>query len=278
MAVTDDYAPVREAGNGVKVDFDANFPVIQATDVKVGKILNSTNAKTDMVYGVDYTVTINQSNNRPTVHYAVAPTALQDSWIGRNVPNTQTATIPTNNVFREVQVNNALDKHTMVDQQLQEQINRCIKLSENAIIDEVTVPDPENGKALVWDGTTGKLKNTTIDADAIDAAVILAQAAAEEAANQADTATAKANEASDSADDSADQAVIATTKAGEAAASAVAAANAAANSVLLTTDQTVAGKKTFSSLTTLSGGIVIETRTSDPGAPVAGQIWLRTDV
>jgi len=27
-----------------------------------------------------------------------------------------------------------------------------------------------------------------------------------------------------------------------------------------------------------TGGLIIETRTSDPASPVAGQIWLRTDL
>ena len=39
----------------------------------------------------------------------------------------------------------------------------------------------------------------------------------------------------------------------------------------LASDQTAAGKKTF------TGALVIPTTTSDPGTPATGQIWLRTD-
>jgi hypothetical protein len=31
-------------------------------------------------------------------------------------------------------------------------------------------------------------------------------------------------------------------------------------------------------ITRTQGGLIIETRTSDPGSPVTGQIWLRTDI
>ena len=41
--------------------------------------------------------------------------------------------------------------------------------------------------------------------------------------------------------------------------------------------QSVGGNKTFTGVTTASGGLVIPAVTSDPGSPVAGQIWLRTD-
>lgn len=68
---------------------------------------------------------------------------------------------------------------------------------------------------------------------------------------------------------------------------------AATEAVLLSGDQTIAGVKTFSSAPVLSAGatlgddlnfaqkeavgMAIETRTDDPGSPVAGQMWLRTD-
>jgi len=42
--------------------------------------------------------------------------------------------------------------------------------------------------------------------------------------------------------------------------------------VTITGDQTITGLKTF------SGGHIIENRTSDPGGPSTGQIWIRTDL
>lgn len=188
MSVTETYAPVREVGDGVQVDFDANFQIIQATDLSVGKILRSTGVKTDMVYGVDYTVAIDTATRLPTVTYTVAPTALQDSWIGRAVPITQTATIPTNNIFREVQVNNALDKATMVSQQLSEQIGRALLLPETSTLTDVELPEPVAGRALKWNATEDGFENTTYDPDDASTAVVdaeAAQAAAEAAATAA---------------------------------------------------------------------------------------------
>lgn len=130
MTVLGTYTPVRETGNGSKVDFDFSFKVLQASDLDVGKVLNSTEVKTDMVLGVDYTVALNTVTDGGTVTYTVAPTALQDSWIGRAVPATQAQDIPTNGVFREVQVENALDKATMVLQQHEEILSRCVKTDE----------------------------------------------------------------------------------------------------------------------------------------------------
>jgi hypothetical protein len=162
MAVQGTYTPVREAGNGSKVDFDFDFKVIQASDLSVGKILNSTEVKTTLTLGVDYTVSINTVTDGGTVTYMVAPTALQDSWIGRAVPATQETDIPTNSIFREVQVENALDKLTMVVQQNEEEIARCVKLPDTSTGVEPILPTPEDGRILSWSGTSGLMVNTDL--------------------------------------------------------------------------------------------------------------------
>jgi hypothetical protein len=194
MTVLGAYAPVREAGNGSKVDFDFSFKAISSSDLKVGKILNSTDVKTDMALGVDYTVALNAITDGGTVTYMVAPTALQDSWIGRDAPITQEQDIPTNNNLRETQIENALDKATMIDQQLQEQIDRCVKVADTSTLTELTLPDPEDGLALVWDGTSGALQNAPVDAGAIADGITAAEAAqtAAEAAQTAAEAAAAA--------------------------------------------------------------------------------------
>jgi len=50
------------------------------------------------------------------------------------------------------------------------------------------------------------------------------------------------------------------------------------NCVLLAGDQTVAGSKTLSGLTLLTGGCVLENRTNDTGCTQTGRIWFRTDI
>jgi len=81
---------------------------------------------------------------------------------------------------------------TAIIQDALESISRAIKLPLGSSL-SVTIPEPEDNKALVWDGVSGAMKNSTVDVGAIDEAVDaceeakdaaqLAQAAAEEAAS-----------------------------------------------------------------------------------------------
>lgn len=173
MSVTGAYAPVREAGNGSKVAFDFTFKVQNTSDLVVSKVLKSTDAETVLTEGVDYTVALSTTTDGGTVTYTVAPTTLQDSLIYMEVPITQTAVIPTNGVFREVQIENALDRGTLIDQQLQEQIDRCVKLP---IADSSSVIDLAELAADV--AAAGEAK---ADAETAQAAAEAAQAAAEAA-------------------------------------------------------------------------------------------------
>lgn len=133
MAVTSDYIPVREAGNGSKQAFDFPFKIFNATDLVVSKLVRATDAETAMTLNVDYTVTINTDTDGGTVTYMVAPTALEDSFIRREVPITQEADIPSNNIFREKQIEDALDKQILIDQQLQEQLDRALLFVTTAL-------------------------------------------------------------------------------------------------------------------------------------------------
>lgn len=43
-------------------------------------------------------------------------------------------------------------------------------------------------------------------------------------------------------------------------------------------DESIAGQKSFSGRIDADGGLQLEKRTSDPGAPLTGTIWFRTDI
>ncbi|MFA5186899.1 MAG: hypothetical protein WC551_10505 [Patescibacteria group bacterium] len=162
MAITTAYAPVREQGNGVKVDFDFTFKIFNASDLVVGKLLRSTEAETACTLGVDYTVTINTVTEGGTVTYTVAPTALQDSFIRRNIPTTQPEVIPSSSIFREAQLNTALDRGIMILQQVWVSHTRCIKLPETWTGGAISVPAPEAGKYLVWNTAEDALENADL--------------------------------------------------------------------------------------------------------------------
>jgi hypothetical protein len=207
MSVSVAYAPVREAGNGTKVAFTFTFKIFNKTDLVVSKLVRATNAETLMTVDTDYTVTINPTTEGGTVTYAVAPTALQDSYIRRTMTLTQPADIPTNNLFREVQIENALDKNVMIDQQQQVLIDRSVKLPEVTTGVSVVLPVPVSKKALRWNNTATALINSTDNFDDIitnavaakDAAVI-AQTAAELAETHAETAETNAETAETNAE------------------------------------------------------------------------------
>ena len=213
MAVTSDYAPVREEGNGSKVAFDFAFKIFNASDLVVSKLVRATDVATLQVLTTNYTVRINTDTDGGTVTYKVAPTALQDSFIQRVMDITQEADIPSNNLFREVQIENALDKATMVDQQLQEQLDRSLQLPDTSLTTGLKLPEPEALKVLGWNAAADALENKdaidadmladTIDArdDAIaaqvtaSAAQVTASAAAVAAAASAASIPAKASQA-----------------------------------------------------------------------------------
>lgn len=171
MALNTTYAPVREEGNGVKNTFLFDFEVSAPGDVVVRKIVRATNTASDpLVYGIDYILAIDSVTRKGGVIYMVAPTALEDSWIGRSTSATQPTNIPTNGVFREVSIENALDRQAMVSQQLEESLGKCLRVGD-------TEEDPPSIDDVLADIDTA--------ADAVEADRVLAETARTEAQNYA---------------------------------------------------------------------------------------------
>ena len=154
MTVTVIALKVRESGDGSTVDFDFGFQIYANTEIKVYKITTATGEKTLKTLGADYTVAIDADGPGGTVTYTVAPTALEESYIVANLPFTQATTLLTNGKFDDKALERMSDKLTMLIQQLDEVIDRCLKVDQ-----EQSNPPllPELGTTagyLYWDGVS----------------------------------------------------------------------------------------------------------------------------
>lgn len=213
VATTVNY--VRTTANGAITAFDFTFPVFSSSEIEVYTIVRSTGVETLKTLTTHYTVSLNSSSPGGTITFLSAPAATLDVYIRRVVPYTQTADIPSGGNFPEEQIENQLDRLVMMIQQLAEEVGRAFTVSIGSNVSVLTLPTPEDGKILAWDGTDGAMQN--ID-DPTDAAATSATAAAASAAAAVTSAQAAAS-----------WAVTSYTHATNAAASAAAAAASAAS-------------------------------------------------
>lgn len=159
MTVANNTNKVREDGNGSKTAFTFSFEVFDESELEVYKVVKATGVATLQTITTDYTVSLNTSSAGGTVTYVVAPTSLQESFIKRVVPLTQETDIPNVGGIREEQIENQLDRGIMIDQQLQEQIDRCPKLPTASDLEDLEIPDPEASKYIGWNAAADALEN-----------------------------------------------------------------------------------------------------------------------
>lgn len=152
MTVTTTNNKNEFVADGDTVDFYFTFTVQNADqiDVYVNKILSS---------GNDYTVTINPNGVGGRIRFTTAPADTLEVQIVRAVPQTQGTEIPTEADFPEKSITDMSDKLTMMIQDLQEQIDRCIKLPVTTTsAADLTLPEPEASKVLVFNSTADGLE------------------------------------------------------------------------------------------------------------------------
>jgi len=184
MSVTETYEPVLLETDWSETDFDFDFSVFDDTDVVVALVDPDTLVATAQTLGVDYTVTLNTSTVGGTVVFGTAPADGQLVSIRRDIPTTQGTDIPSGGLFRESQIENALDKAILLIQQLEEQIGRALLQNPYQTTSEIVIPVPEAGTVLGWNDDEDALENKTL----VDlAAVALASQAQAEAGTDNDT-------------------------------------------------------------------------------------------
>lgn len=186
MAITDNYVPVKQLGNGVTTNYSANWPVFAASYIRVYLENVVSGVQVLQVLGTDYSLVFDDSGFTVTFLPGKIPTNANYVVIGRQVAMDQTVPYTTSQGFQGEKVENSLDEIVAMIQDASDMVERALKfkLGSSAFGE---LPDPVDDATLAWDGITGGMKNgpTTgaIAAAATNAAI--AQAAAAEATQAA---------------------------------------------------------------------------------------------
>ena len=211
-----------EASAG-QTEFTFPFWVTAEADlnVYVGSSLQTLNT--------DYTASGILNTNGGTVTFTSSRTAGEVITIERAMPFERVSEFQEAGTFKASVLNLELSKMVAMMQQIKGDIGRKIGLSTTSQVNqaELVLPDPDDGKALVFDGTTGAMRTSVVNVDSIDSAVLDAQNAATVATSARDTtlqAEASVQSAQAASESARDEAV------------------ASVGNILVSPDDTTAGK------------------------------------
>lgn len=143
-------------------------------------------------YNVEYTITGQNV-------YLMTPIAAAETLVVmRNTARDQDSEFPQEGKFDSAEVEEALDKLTMQQQEQDDKLSRAVLLPVNAGGSNANLglPVPEAGKALQWAEDLSGLENSK---QKVDEVVDLANAARDEATRQANVSSAQAADAKSSA-------------------------------------------------------------------------------
>lgn len=212
MTISTQDSKVNYQGNGQTTVFQIPFPFLENNQIYVqkkdaeGNLINYT-------YATDYTVTGAGEENGGSVTLNVAPEQGSTISIYRDVPLTQEVDYRENEIFPAETHEEALDKLTMEVQQIQEQLDRSVKVDRFSDADlDIFINEIER----VYDSTdnidivANNINDVNAVGDNIDnvnttatniAAIQYAPTAATNAANSATASATSAQAAQDALND-----------------------------------------------------------------------------
>jgi len=127
--VTDASSRAEFSGDSSTTTFDFTYPILATSDINLYHRVDSTGVETLLDETTDYALsaTNNDYSSGGTIT-TVATYATGITLIAvRNIPDSQGATLSDSDVLRLAAIEDALDKLTMLHEQQQEEIDRCLK-------------------------------------------------------------------------------------------------------------------------------------------------------
>jgi len=172
MTISTTASRISYNGNGTTVAFSFPYRFLTNADLTVIRVA-ANGTETTLALGTDYTVTGADDDAGGTVTCVTAPVSGARLVIYRSVAITQEVDYITGDSFPAETHERALDRLTMVAQQLQDAVDRSAKLSETSTADADTLVTNINSLAAIEDDVSAV---AAIDTDvsavaAIDSAV-----------------------------------------------------------------------------------------------------------
>ncbi|MFZ9370257.1 MAG: tail fiber domain-containing protein [Limnohabitans sp.] len=153
-------------GTGVQTTWPFTFKVFAETDIAV-TIADSLGVETALVYGADYSVSLNANQETSpggTVTYPISgaplPVGSRLVIIG-DLDYDQPLDLPSGGNFSPLALENQLDRMAMQIQQLREQVQRALQVSVTTSAD-VMLPPPTASQLISWDSTGSNLENVPL--------------------------------------------------------------------------------------------------------------------
>lgn len=145
---------------GTLTHFEFGFKVFKAEDLVVSLMDPATQNLTALKLNEDYTINISRINDGGSIELTETHNGYS-LYAYREIEIIQPHEIPTEGYFPESTIENALDRGIMIDQQLQEQIDRCIAIPGTSGFTGVNVqlPVPQAGNTLAWSEDGKNLEN-----------------------------------------------------------------------------------------------------------------------
>lgn len=173
MTVANNYHKISYIGNGSTKEFSFDFPVLENSSIKVYVSIEGVETEADVS---EYSVNI--SGNGGSVIFNTAPADNTVIAITRLTDQTQETPYKTSSGFPAVRIEEAFDKLTMMIQEQQAVLERCVK---------VQVTNNQEPQELI-DEVFDKLDLATVTGEAAIVAAKEAQDAAVDAKSSAETA------------------------------------------------------------------------------------------
>ena len=168
MTISTTISRISHNGNGVTTAFSFPYRFLQNADLVVIRV-NADATETTLVLNTDYTLAGADADAGGTVTCTVAPASGTRLVIFRSVEVTQEVDYITGDSFPAETHERALDRLTMVAQQLQDAVDRSAKLSETSTADADTLVANINSLAAIEDDVSAV---AAIDGDVTDVAAI----------------------------------------------------------------------------------------------------------